>query len=61
MAKNSFLRSVRMTNQYKAAIIGCGSIGHAHMEGYNLVDEVEVVADSVATARARYVEQYSIP
>ena len=50
-----------MTNQYKAAIIGCGSIGHAHMEGYNLVDEVEVVADSVATARARYVEQYSIP
>jgi len=31
------------------------------MEGYNLVDEVEVVADSVATARARHVEQYSIP
>ena len=33
------------------------------MEGYNLVDEVEVVAvaDLVATARARYVEQYSIP
>ena len=51
-----------MTNQYKAAIIGCGSIGHAHMEGYNLVDEVEVVAvaDPVAAARARYVEQYSI-
>ena len=51
-----------MTNQYKAAIVGCGSIGHAHMEGYNLVDEVEVVAvaDPVAAARARYVEQYSI-
>ena len=32
------------------------------MEGYNLVDEVEVVAvaDPVAAARARYVEQYSI-
>ncbi|MFT7695724.1 MAG: putative dehydrogenase, partial [Candidatus Latescibacterota bacterium] len=33
-----------MSNKYTAAIIGCGSIGHAHMEGYNLVDEVEVVA-----------------
>ena len=52
-----------MSTQYKAAIIGCGSIGHAHMEGYNLVDKVEVVAvaDPVAAARARYVEQYGIP
>ena len=33
------------------------------MEGYNLVDEVEVVAvaDPVAAARGRYVEQYGIP
>ena len=52
-----------MSTQYKAAIIGCGSIGHAHMEGYDLVDEVEVVAvaDPVAAARGRYVEQYGIP
>ena len=52
-----------MSTQYKAAIIGCGSIGHAHMEGYNLVDEVEVVAvaDPVAAARGHYVKQYGIP
>ena len=50
-----------MTNQYKAAIICCGSIGHAHMEGYNLVDEVEVVADPVTATKTRYVEQYGIP
>ena len=39
--------------RYTAAIVGCGSIGNAHMEGYNLVDEVEViaVADPVAMAR----------
>ncbi|MFT5090364.1 MAG: putative dehydrogenase [Candidatus Latescibacterota bacterium] len=51
-----------MSNKYTAAIIGCGSIGHAHMEGYNLVDEVEVVAvvDPVATARQRYLEEYDI-
>ncbi|MXY82303.1 MAG: gfo/Idh/MocA family oxidoreductase, partial [Gemmatimonadetes bacterium] len=30
--------------RYTAAIVGCGSIGNAHMEGYNLVDEVEVIA-----------------
>ena len=52
-----------MSTQYKAAIVGCGSIGHAHMEGYQLVDEVEVVAvaDPVPAARQRYIEQYGIP
>lgn len=52
-----------MSTRYKAAIIGCGSIGHAHMEGYQLVDEVEVVAvaDPVAAARQQYVDQYGIP
>jgi predicted dehydrogenase len=52
-----------MSNTYKAAIIGCGSIGHAHMEGYELIDEVDVVAvaDPVPAARQRYVEQYGIP
>lgn len=45
---------------YRAAIVGCGSIGHAHMDGYQLVDGVDVVAiaDPVAEAREHYVEQY---
>ncbi len=45
---------------YRAAIIGCGSIGHAHMDGYRLVDGVDVVAivDPVAEAREHYIEQY---
>jgi|AP95_1055475.scaffolds.fasta_scaffold07469_2 predicted dehydrogenase len=49
-----------MSPKYTAAIIGCGSIGHAHMDGYNLVDEVEViaVADPVAAAREQYVQKY---
>ncbi len=52
-----------MSSKYKAAIVGCGSIGHAHMEGYNQVDEVEVVAvaDPVAAARRHYLEEYDIP
>ena len=33
-----------MSNKYTAAIIGCGSIGNAHMDGYSLNDNVEVVA-----------------
>jgi predicted dehydrogenase len=51
-----------MSKKYTAAIVGCGSIGHAHMEGYNLVDEVEVVAvaDPVPAARQRYIEEYGI-
>ena len=28
-----------MSARYKAAIVGCGSIGHAHAEGYQLVDQ----------------------
>ena len=49
--------------RYTAAIVGCGSIGNAHMEGYNLVDEVEVVAvaDPVPMARKTYVDAYGIP
>ena len=48
-----------MPARYTAAIVGCGGIGQAHMEGYALVDEVEVVAvaDPVAEARDRYVEE----
>ena len=49
-----------MSPKYTAAIIGCGSIGHAHMDGYNLVDEVEVIAVAypVAAAREQYVQKY---
>ena len=49
-----------MSPKYTAAIVGCGAIGHAHMDGYNLVDEVEViaVADPVDAARERYVQEY---
>ncbi|HIC68535.1 MAG TPA: Gfo/Idh/MocA family oxidoreductase, partial [Candidatus Latescibacteria bacterium] len=49
-----------MSAKYTAAIVGCGSIGHAHMDGYNLVDEVEViaVADPVDVAREQYVQKY---
>ncbi len=48
--------------RYTAAVVGCGSIGNAHMEGYNLVDDVEViaVADPIAAARKTYVDEYGI-
>ncbi len=48
-----------MPAKYRAAIVGCGGIGQAHMEGYALVDGVEVVAvaDPVAEARNRYIEE----
>lgn len=51
-----------MPAKYTAAIVGCGSIAHAHMEGYNAVDEVEVVAvaDPVAAARRQYMDEYGI-
>lgn len=50
-----------MAGRYSAAIVGCGSIGHAHMDGYRLVDKVDVIAiaDPVAMARALYREEYA--
>ena len=33
-----------MSKQYKAAIVGCGSIGQAHMQGYERIDNIDVVA-----------------
>ena len=52
-----------MSKSYTAAIIGCGSIAHSHMQGYQLVDNVDVVAvvDPLKTARNQYVEEYGIP
>ncbi|MCH7735079.1 MAG: Gfo/Idh/MocA family oxidoreductase [Chloroflexi bacterium] len=51
-----------MSPAYKAAIVGAGSIGHAHMDGYSRVDEVEVVAvvDPVANAREQYQREFGI-
>ena len=52
-----------MSKKYTAAIVGCGSIGNAHMDGYNLNDNVEVaaVADPLLVAREEYMEKYGIP
>ncbi len=49
-------------SRYTAAIVGCGSIGSAHMEGYNLADDVEVVAvcDPSMPARKIYMEEYGV-
>ncbi|MEC9292885.1 MAG: Gfo/Idh/MocA family oxidoreductase [Chloroflexota bacterium] len=52
-----------MSKQYKAAIVGCGSIGQAHMQGYERLDDVDVVAvvDPLEPARKMYMDEYGIP
>ena len=52
-----------MSKQYKAAIVGCGSIGQAHMQGYERLDNVDVVAvvDPLEPARKMYMDGYGIP
>lgn len=52
-----------MSKTYKAIVVGAGSIGNAHMDGYNRVDEVDVVAvvDPLEAARKTYMDDYSIP
>lgn len=51
-----------MAQSYTAAIVGCGSIGHAHAEGYGLVDEVELVGvvDPLEAPRQQYMEEYGL-
>lgn len=51
-----------MSTTYTAAVVGCGSIAHAHMDGYNLLDNVEVIAiaDPIPAARKTYLEEYGI-
>ncbi|MGB1749296.1 MAG: Gfo/Idh/MocA family protein, partial [Dehalococcoidia bacterium] len=53
----------RMSKQYKAAIVGCGSIGQAHMQGYERLDNIDVVAvvDPLEAARQMYMDEYGIP
>ena len=52
-----------MSKKYKAAIVGCGSIGQAHMQGYERLDNVDVVAvvDPLEPARKMYMDEYGIP
>ena len=48
-----------MSKKYTAAIVGCGSIGHAHVEGYRRAGvELVAVADPVAEARRQYIREY---
>ena len=49
--------------KYKAAIIGCGTIGHAHMEGYQKLDQIDVIAcsDPVPAAVEYYKKEFNIP
>jgi len=52
-----------MSKKYKAAIVGSGSIGQAHMQGYERLDNVDVVAvvDPLEPARKMYMDKYGIP
>jgi UDP-N-acetyl-2-amino-2-deoxyglucuronate dehydrogenase len=52
-----------MTARYRAAIIGCGDIGHAHAEGYLANPEVELraVVDPVEPARRQFQAEYGVP
>tara|TARA_B100000579_G_scaffold433633_1_gene452796 strand:+ start:14397 stop:15551 length:1155 start_codon:yes stop_codon:yes gene_type:complete len=49
--------------KYKAAIVGCGGIGHAHMEGYQKLSNIEVIAccDTVPNAVNYYQKEFNIP
>jgi predicted dehydrogenase len=51
-----------MSKQYRAAIVGCGSIGQAHMQGYERLNNVDVVAvvDPLEPARKMYMDEYGI-
>ena len=51
-----------MAEKYRVGIIGCGGIANYHMNGWNGVDQVEVVAlaDPVAAAREEFGEWHGI-
>ena len=52
-----------MPKEYTVAIVGCGSIAHAHVSGYQNLDNVRMVAvaDPVEAARRIYQNEYDIP
>ena len=48
-----------MPKTYTAAIVGCGSIGHAHAEGYQIAGvELVAIADPQPVARQQYMHEY---
>ena len=52
-----------MRNKYKVAIVGCGSIANAHLEGYKKISKIqlEAVVDINPAAREMYMNDYHIP
>lgn len=52
-----------MPEEYTIAIVGCGSIAHAHVSGYQNLDNVKMVAvvDPIEEARRTYQNEYDIP
>ena len=51
-----------MSSKYTAIIVGCGSIGRSHVEGYRLNDvEIVAVVDPLDFARQEYMEEFDIP
>jgi predicted dehydrogenase len=52
-----------MTARYRAAIVGCGDIGHAHAQGYRANPDVELraVVDPVEPARRQFQAEYGVP
>jgi UDP-N-acetylglucosamine 3-dehydrogenase len=52
-----------MSARYRAAVVGCGDIGHAHAQGYVANPEVELAAvvDPVEAARRQFQAEYGVP
>jgi predicted dehydrogenase len=52
-----------VSRTYRAAIVGCGDIGHAHAQGYLLNPGVELVAvvDPLELARRQFQAEYDVP
>ena len=52
-----------MSELYTAAIVGCGSISHAHADGYMLAERVNLTAvvDPVEAARRQFMSAYDVP
>ena len=55
--------SQSMNKPYQVAIVGCGGIAQAHVDGYRLLDDVDIVAavDPYAPARQTFINNYGIP
>ena len=56
-------RKAIIVHKYKTAVVGCGSIARAHLQGYELLENIDVVAvvDPIEEARTNYMEDYDIP